>query len=82
MQIEISTAGEPRKPLREGLILTLVFRINEKANAPETVKLDLQKTSVTTIDTKPVQPILSKNGTIEIVKPESVPYVGCFFFSH
>jgi hypothetical protein len=84
LNLQVATKGEPRRALREGLILTLVFRINEKANAPETVKVNVENVSANTIDNpaKPIQPLLSKNGTIEVVKPESVPYVGCFFFSH
>lgn len=84
IKLEVSTKGEPRKPLREGLILTLLFRIEPDAAAGSTVTLHLQKTDATNLDTppKPIQPLVGKNGTIEILAPEAVPYVGCFFFSH
>jgi hypothetical protein len=83
LAIEVSTKGEPRKALREGLILTLVFKIDADAK-PGTVSLDLQKMTASNLDLppKPIQPLVSKSGTIEIVAPEGVPYVGCFFFSH
>jgi hypothetical protein len=81
---EITTKGEPRKSLREGLLLTLVFKIEPDAPTSTTVSLAIDKASASNLDSppKPVQPIARKNGTIEIVAPEGVPYVGCFFFSH
>ncbi len=84
IHVEVSTKGEPRKPLREGLALTLLFRIEPDAPAGKTVTLALQNAAAQTTDSppKPIKPLVTKNGTIEIVAPEGVPYVGCFFFSH
>ena len=80
---QVSTKGDPRKSLREGLLLTLLFKIEPDAS-PSTVNLEIDQASAANLDSppKPVQPISRKNGTIEIVPPEGVPYVGCFFFSH
>ena len=84
IRAEVTTKGEPRKSLREGLLLTLVFKIEPDAPASTTVSLAINQASASNLDSppKPVQPIVRKNGTIEIVAPEGVPYVGCFFFSH
>ena len=81
---EIITKGDPRKSLREGLLLTLVFKIEPDAPTSTTVSLAINKATAANLDSPPksVQPIVRKNGTIEIVAPEGVPYVGCFFFSH
>jgi hypothetical protein len=81
---EVATKGQPRKSLREGLLLTLVFKIEPDAPTSTTVNLTIDQASASNLDSppKPVQPIARKNGTIEIVPPEGVPYVGCFFFSH
>ena len=81
---EVTTKGEPRKSLREGLLLTLVFKIEPDAPTSTTVNLAIDQASASNLDSppKPVQPIARKNGTIEIVAPEGVPYVSCFFFSH
>ena len=81
---EIATKGDPRKSLREGLLLTLLFKIEPDAPTSTTVNLAIDQANASNLDTppKPVQPIVRKNGTIEIVAPEGVPYVGCFFFSH
>jgi hypothetical protein len=84
IHIEVSTKGEPRKALREGLALTLLFRIEPDAPSGTTVNLALQQAAATNLDAppNPIQPIARKDGSIEILKPESVPYTGCFFFSH
>lgn len=81
---EIATKGEPRKSLREGLLLTLVFKIEPDAATSTTVNLTIDQASASNLDSppKPLQPIVRKNGSIEILAPEGVPYVGCFFFSH
>lgn len=84
IQVEVETKGEPRKSLREGLILTLVFRIEPDAVAGSKVALAIQEPSVVNLDSppKPVKPLEVNGGTIEVLAPEAVPYVGCFFFSH
>lgn len=83
IHLEVVTQGEPRKPLREGLIVTLLFRIEPDA-AATTAPLQVTETSATDTDTppRPIKPLASRNGSIEILAPESVPYVGCFFFTH
>ncbi|MBI2816719.1 MAG: hypothetical protein HYX72_07250 [Acidobacteria bacterium] len=82
IQLEVSTKGEPRKPLREGLILTLIFRIEPDAPAGNTVNLSILKAGAVNLESKPIEPLVSKNGSIEILAPEAVPYVSCFFFTH
>ena len=83
VHFEVKTEGEPRKALRDGLVLSLIFKINEKA-APATMPLKFQKLAAATADTpsKPVEPLVPTPGSIEVLAPESVPYVGCFFFTH
>lgn len=84
IQLEVSTGGENRKAFREGLLLSLVFRV-EAAAAPDTsVTLPLGNLTAATPETppKPIAPLVGQTGTIEILRPEAVPYVGCFFFTH
>ena len=84
IELEVSTGGENRKALREGLVLSLLFRV-EAGAAPDTnVTLTFDKLSAATPDTppKPIAPLVGQRGTIEILQPEAVPYVGCFFFTH
>lgn len=84
IQLEVFTGGENRKALREGLVLSLLFRV-EAGAAPDTnVALTLYNLSAATPETppKPIAPLVGQTGTIEILKPEAVPYVGCFFFTH
>jgi Cohesin domain len=84
VDVSVVTEGEPRKPLREGLLLSLIFKIN--ADAPVTIKMPLkfQKLAAATTDNppKPIDPLTGAPGSIEVLSPESVPYVGCFFFTH
>ena len=83
IHLEVSTSGEPRKALRDGLTLSLVFKIEPDAT-PGIVPLDFKNVAAGNLETppKPITPVISKKGTIEVLKPEAVPYVGCFFFSH
>jgi hypothetical protein len=82
--LEVATKGEPRKPLREGLILTLVFGIGESAPMGQSFPLAIEEALATDIADPPkaIQPLVSENGAIEVIRPEEVPYVACFFFSH
>jgi hypothetical protein len=82
MHLEVATKGEPRKPLREGLLVTLLFRLEPDAPAGTKVDLTLTSAAATNLESKPVQPLVSKSGSIEVLKPENTPYVGCFFFTH
>jgi hypothetical protein len=84
ISIEIFTEGSPRKPLRKGLVLSLVFKINEKAESDTKMPLTLSAVSLTTPDDEPKE-IASLNltpGEIHVLAPENVPFVSCFFFTH
>ncbi|MBI4480973.1 MAG: hypothetical protein HY651_13215 [Acidobacteria bacterium] len=84
LQLEIATEGEPRKALREGLVVSLIFKINGDAPAKTVVPLRFEKVSAGSADTasQPIEPITSTPGSIEVLSPESIPYVSCFFFTH
>ena len=84
LQLEVTTRGENRKALREGLLLSLVFRVEADAVPETNVTLNFEKLSAATPDAPPkaIEPLVGQKGTIEVLKPESVPYVGCFFFTH
>jgi len=84
LQVVVATRGEPRKALREGLLMTLVFRIEENAAPGTNVVLEMEKVRADDLNNPPqsVEPLSGKNGMIEIISPESVPYVACFFFTH
>ncbi|HWP83780.1 MAG TPA: hypothetical protein VNN17_01195, partial [Terriglobia bacterium] len=84
VRFTVATEGEPRKPLREGLVLSLIFRIRPEATANTKVALRFQELSAATVDEppRPVEPLTGTPGSVEVLSPESVPYVACFFFSH
>ncbi len=87
IQVEILTEGEPRKPLRKGLTLSLIFKINENAELDTKMPLTLSNVQALTLsagdaEPKPVQPLAVTAGMIEVLSPENVPFVSCFFFTH
>ncbi len=84
LRLEVATGGEPRKALREGLVLSLLFRIEAGAPTGTTVALDFQKLSASDPGNppQPIEPIAGRKGMIEILTPEETPYVACFLFSH
>ena len=84
LQLEIATEGEPRKALREGLVLSLIFKINADTPPNTMVPLRFEKLNVGSTDrpSQPIEPITSTPGSIEVLSPESIPYVSCFFFTH
>jgi hypothetical protein len=84
LNLEVATKGEPRKALREGLILTLVFKISEQAKPGTSVPLRFETVSATDLSEPPkaVAPLSAQRGVIEIVSPDQIPYVACFFFTH
>ncbi len=82
--LEVVTRGAPRKPLKEGLIVTLRFEIAPEAPPGNKVSLEFEKVSAADLSTPPkvVEPLSSHKGIIEILPADALPYVGCFFFSH
>ena len=84
IRLEVSTGGETPKALREGLVLSLVFRVEADAEPDTTVKLVLDRLTAATPSTppRPVTPLVGREGTVEILRPDAAPYVGCFFFTH
>ena len=82
--VDVFTQGENRKPLREGLILSLLIDVNEGTPAGTNIPLELENVVASGLDSppQPIEPLTSKNGNIEVLTPESVPYVACFFFTH
>jgi hypothetical protein len=84
LHLEVFTKGEPRKALRDGLVLYLVFQIEADASPGIAVALDFQKIGASNLDDPPkaIEPLVGKNGVIEVLNPENVPYVSCFFFTH
>lgn len=82
--LEVSTRGEPRKSLKEGLVVTLMFAITPEAPPGNKVSLEFEKVSAADLSTPPkiIEPLSSHQGIIEILPADALPYVGCFFFSH
>ena len=82
--LEIATKGEPQKPIKEGLVLTVAFQIAPDAAVGSKVNLDFEKLSAGDLSTPPkvIEPLSGQKGIIEILLPETLPYVACFFFSH
>jgi hypothetical protein len=84
VDITVATKGSPRLALREGLVLTLLFRINENAAAGSTIEVAVVNPSASDLSDppQPIKPVTGKNGGIEVIAPEQNPYVPCFFFTH
>ena len=82
LHLELSSGGGER--FREGVLLFLTFAIKKDAPPGPKVTLYLQNLQVSNVDTPAhaVEPSEAKNGTIQVSKPEEVPYTACFFFSH
>ena len=82
--IDVITEGEPRKSLRKGLVLSLVFKVNEKAVSDTKMPLTLSAVTLATSDAEPKE-LTALNltpGEIHVLAPENVPFVSCFFFTH
>lgn len=84
VQLEVSSGGTDPKPLREGLVLSLVFRVEADAQTDTTAVLAFDRVSAATpgADSREVTPVIGREGTVEILRPDATPYVGCFFFTH
>lgn len=84
VQLEVATKGEARKGLREGVVFTVIFQIAENAVAGTKVDLSFEKLTASDVSAPPqkIEPLVQENGTIEVITPEEVPYVACFFFTH
>ncbi len=82
LRVEI-TAGDG-EGLREGVLLFLTFTIKPEASSGTTVTLPVQKIEISSLETpaRAIEPVTTKNGTIQIIRPEEVPYTSCFFFTH
>ena len=82
--VDIVTEGEPRKALRKGLVVSLVFKVNEKAAADTKVPLMLSAVKLETPDSEPksIEPLKLTPGEVAVLSPENVPFVSCFFFTH
>ena len=84
VQLEVSSGGTDPKPLREGLVLSLVFRVEADAKPDTTAILAFDRVTATTPGDAPkeVAPVIGRQGTVEILRPDGTVYVGCFFFTH
>jgi len=84
LEIEVATQGEPRKALRNGLVMTLVFNIEDNGEPGTNITLAVEKLTASDVSNPPkvVEPITGADGSIEIISPDAVPYVACFFFTH
>jgi hypothetical protein len=83
-RIKVVTSGEPRKSLPDGLVLSLIFEVKGDAVPKTVVPLKIEKLSVTDVDTPPgdLAGSVGRQGSIEVILPEEVPIMPCFFFSH
>lgn len=84
VQLDVAAGGAEPQALREGLVLSLVFRVRPDAKPDTTVALPIDRVSAAAPGTpsSPVKPVVGRPGTVEILRPEAAPYVGCFFFTH
>ena len=84
LHLEVATQGAERKALREGLIVSLIFRVNDDAPDGTVVDLAIEQVGAKGIDAPPtaIEPLSAEGGTIEVILEDALPYVGCFFFTH
>ena len=84
LSLTVATKGDPRKALREGLLLTLVFHISGTAAAGLKIDVAIEKVSASDLSAPPkaIQPLTGNKGIVEVLPPEQAPYVSCFFFTH
>lgn len=87
IEVDVITVGEPdkpRRPLRKGLVLSLVFKVNDNAPADTKAPLTLTAVKLETPDTPPkrIEPTTLTAGEVAVLAPENVPFVSCFFFTH
>ena len=84
IHLTVTTKGTPRQAIREGLVVTLAFRILESAPAATIVDVALSDLNASDLSDPPksIRPLTGKNGSITVLAPEQNPYVPCFFFTH
>jgi hypothetical protein len=84
LNLSVATQGDPRKALRDGLILTLDFHISATAKAGSKIDVAVEKVSASDLSAPPkaIQPVAGNKGIVEVIPPEQEPYVACFFFTH
>jgi len=84
IELQVSTSAEAPRALREGLVLSLVFRVADSATPESTTSLRIERLTAGSPEAppKPVAPVVARDGSVEILRQEAVPYVGCFFFTH
>jgi hypothetical protein len=84
VRVEVFTEGAQRQPLREGLLVTLVFQIESHARpgAISTLEFETRETLGLSDPANAVPVLSAENGSIEVVAAEEVPVVSCFFFTH
>ena len=73
LQLEVTTKGEPRKALKEGSLVTLVFEIADGAPAKTKTSITLEKVSAMDLSTPPkaIAPLTTKNGTAEVISTDA-----------
>ena len=82
--LHLQVSAGPGERFRDGLLIFLRFAIKADAPARATINLNLGDVDARDMETppRPVTPVSAKNGTIQVDKPDDVPYTACFFFSH
>ena len=82
--VHVETKGEPRKGLPEGLILSLRFEVKADATPGTDVSLKIERLSLADISAPPkaLHGTVQDEGSIEVIAPEDVPVMPCFFFTH
>ena len=84
VMLKVEAKGNSGDSLPEGLILTLIFEVKPNAVPKVVVPLKIEKLTVRETGTgaRVLRGSVDKNGSIEVILPEEVPVMPCFFFSH
>lgn len=82
--LKVETKQKSGESLPEGLILTLVFEVKANAVPRTVVPLKIEELTVTEsgAGARVLHGTVDKHGSIEVILPEEVPLMPCFFFSH
>lgn len=84
IQIFISTSGQERKPLPDGLLLVLLLRAGKDAVPGTKITLTVPQFRAAKLANahEPIDPVDTSSSIIEILPEKPPPSVNCFFFSH
>ncbi|MBI4454979.1 MAG: hypothetical protein HY644_03670 [Acidobacteria bacterium] len=81
--VTVAVSSRERKAIPGGAVADLRFKIYERTQTGQTIRLKNVITALTTDDPpKPVKPIMGENGEIRVTATVPSPVFSCFFYMH